>query len=150
MVARPNKKLANRTQKRVFCVGVVRQTLSSWFIAWKGVVFYLLFFHNNFCEIFLIFSLNSTDLDDLGVQSGDYVIIHNETISMSGIDDLEAECKVVYNAAGVSLTFGLTQCNPTVVISLVMLLQSCKLGRAFLVGLALKVGKIPGIYICII
>ena len=65
---------------------------------------------------------------------------------MSGIDDLEAECKVVFNAAGVSLTFGLTQCNPTVVVSLVMLLQSCKLGRAFLVGLALKVGKMPGLY----
>ena len=101
---------------------MVRQAQSSWFIARKDIVFDSLFWHIASVK-FLTFSVNSAALDDLGVQSGDYVVIHDDTVYLEGINDLDTACKAVYDAAGVTLTFNLTQCNPTVVVSLVKLLQ---------------------------
>ena len=63
----------------------------------------------------LICSVTSTGLEGLGVGDGDYLIVNNvATDDVSGID---AECKMQYNGGGVNLTFDLTQCNPTIEVS---------------------------------
>ena len=61
-------------------------------------------------------SVNSTGLEGMGVGDGDYLIVNNETMDdVNGINDA---CKMQYNGGGVSLTFDLTQCNPTIEVSL--------------------------------
>ena len=61
-------------------------------------------------------SVNSTGQEGMGVGNGDYLIVNHET--MDNVNGIDAACKAQYNGGGVSLTFNLTQCNPTIEVSL--------------------------------
>ena len=64
----------------------------------------------------LMCSVNSTGLEGLGVGNGDYLIVNDQT--MDDVNDIDDDCKMQNNGGGVSLTFDLTQCNPTIEVSL--------------------------------
>ena len=65
-------------------------------------------------DCFLFCSFNDVALEELGVASDDYLIVHNQV--QDDVTNLDNACKHQSVIGSGSLTFNLTQCNPKVFV----------------------------------
>ena len=59
--------------------------------------------------------MNQDGLTDLGVGANDYLIIND--VVQDEVSDIASNCKLKGDDGGGSLTFALSECNPTVEVN---------------------------------